>query len=202
MIIYLYTLYKYTTKRWTYGPSWPNNGEIDVIEQVNKASNDQSTLHTGTGCDFSSAPKNYSGTTGNTNCYGNDGCGITSKSSSSFGAAFNDKKGGLYAMSWTSFGIKMWFFQEGNIPSNAMSNNPDTSQWGVPYASWQFGSWCPSSKFNSHKVVFDLTFCGDWCGAVFSSQCPNDGSCNSFVQNNPSAFDQAYWNIHWMKVFQ
>lgn len=177
-------------------------GEIDIIEQVNKATNDQSTLHTNSGCTFGNAPTNYTGHTGNTNCNGDSGCSIESKSASSFGAAFNKKNGGLYAMQWTSWGIRIWFWQEGDIPTNAMSDAPDSNLWGIPYAAWQFGSWCPSSHFAQHVVTFDLTFCGDWCGAVFSSQCPDYGGCNSFVQSNPAAFSEAYWGIHWMKVFQ
>jgi len=188
---------------WTYGPSWPNNGEIDIIEQVNEATNDQSTLHTNNGCSFSSAPHNYSGNSGSENCEGNSGCSIGSTNGASFGGAFNDRGGGLFAMEWTSWGIQIWFWSEGDIPANAKSNAPDSNAWGLPFASWQFGGWCPSSHFSQHVVVFDLTFCGDWCGAVFSSECPNDGgNCNSFVQNNPQAFGEAYWDIHWMKVFQ
>ena len=105
-------------------------------------------------------------------------------------------------MEWTSFGISIWAWNEGNIPSNVMSDNPQSRTWGEAVAQWQFGSWCPSSHFNQHKVTFDLTFCGDWCGAVFSSQCPSDGSCTDYVKNNPKAFSEAYWDIHWMKVFQ
>ena len=154
------------------------------------------------GCTFNDAPKNYSGTTGSMICEGNVGCSITEISATSFGSTFNAKGGGLYAMSWTSFGIQIWFWNEGNIPNNVMSNTPDTTQWGLPFASWQFGTWCPSSTFIQHKLVFDLTFCGDWAGNVFSMQCPNHGICDDFVRDNPEEFSQAYWNIHWMKVFQ
>jgi hypothetical protein len=53
--------------------------------------------------------------------------------------------------------------------------------------------------------VFDTTFCGDWAGNVWSgdpvcgSQAP---SCQSFVQNNPSAFTDAYWLVNSLKVYQ
>lgn len=187
---------------WTYGPDWPKNGEIDIIENVNEATSDKSTLHTDSGCTFNNVPKNYTGTTGDLNCEGNSGCGITSNSNSSFGAAFNKKNGGLYAMEWTSSGIRIWFWQEGTIPSNVIDNTPDSSQWGIPYAAWPFGSWCLSSHFAQHVVTFDLTFCGDWAGAVFGSQCPKDGTCSEYVKMNPAAFGEAYWGIHWMKVYQ
>lgn len=53
--------------------------------------------------------------------------------------------------------------------------------------------------------VFDTTFCGDWAGNVWSgdavcrSQAP---SCQSFVQNNPSAFTEAYWLVNSLKFYQ
>jgi hypothetical protein len=53
--------------------------------------------------------------------------------------------------------------------------------------------------------VFDTTFCGDWAGNVWSgdtvcgSQAP---SCQSFVQNNPSAFTDAYWLVNSLKFYQ
>ncbi len=105
-------------------------------------------------------------------------------------------------MEWTSQHIATWMWNENDIPSNAKSNNPNPTTWGVPYGQWIFGSWCPNSHFKNHQVVFDLTFCGDWDGAVFSNDCPNDGSCTDYVKNNPKAFTEAYWNINFMKVFQ
>jgi hypothetical protein len=53
--------------------------------------------------------------------------------------------------------------------------------------------------------VFDTTFCGDWAGNVWSgdavcrSQAP---SCQPFVQNNPSAFTEAYWLVNSLKFYQ
>jgi len=61
---------------------------------------------------------------------------------------------------------------------------------------------CPASHFSNMNLVFDLTFCGDWAGNVFASQCPGKGSCNSYVQNNPKDFTEAYWSVNYVKVFQ
>ncbi len=38
---------------WTFGPSWPRSGEIDIIEGVNLQTNSSITLHTASGCSFS-----------------------------------------------------------------------------------------------------------------------------------------------------
>ncbi|KAL8726624.1 MAG: hypothetical protein Q9181_005973, partial [Wetmoreana brouardii] len=37
---------------WMTGPNWPNSGEIDIIEGVNIDSQNQMTMHTGSGCTF------------------------------------------------------------------------------------------------------------------------------------------------------
>ena len=50
---------------WTHGPNWPYEGEVDIIEEINEQTYDHTTLHTGPGCDFNSAPpRNFSGNTG------------------------------------------------------------------------------------------------------------------------------------------
>ena len=130
------------------------------------------------------------------------GCGIESRNPGSYGSIFNSEGGGLYALEWTIDGIQAWFWNEGSIPSDALDgSNPDPSSWGIPYANFPFGDYCPSSKFKGQQVIFDLTFCGDWAGPAFAKDCPGKGGCKSYVQNNPEAFEQAYWQIHWLKIF-
>eukprot|EP01110_Echinostelium_bisporum_P010848 TRINITY_DN441_c0_g2_i1.p2 TRINITY_DN441_c0_g2~~TRINITY_DN441_c0_g2_i1.p2 ORF type:complete len:54 (-),score=14.96 TRINITY_DN441_c0_g2_i1:34-195(-) len=51
-------------------------------------------------------------------------------------------------------------------------------------------------------MVFDLTFCGDCAGSAFGGQCPGMGDCQDFVQNNPTAFKQAYWWVKSVLVYQ
>jgi hypothetical protein len=53
--------------------------------------------------------------------------------------------------------------------------------------------------------VFDTTFCGDWAGNVWSGDavCSSQASsCQSFVQDNPSAFTDAYWLVNSLKFYQ
>lgn len=76
---------------WSCGPSWPSNGEIDIIEYVNTDSIDTTTLHTSDNCDQSTEdPSTFTGIWGvgaygnpSDNCYvnaedqwANQGCGI------------------------------------------------------------------------------------------------------------------------------
>jgi len=188
---------------WTVGPNWPNSGEIDIIEGVNAQNYDQTTLHTNPGCDMSSVDRSkFSGNMVQANCAaaGNAGCGITT-SQGTYGQSFNDHQGGVFAMEWTGDHIQMFYFPRSGIPGDISSNKPNPGGWGKPYAYFQLGGNCPTSHFGNHQIVLDLTFCGDWAGAVFGSQCPGKGDCATYVKNNPGAFADAYWIINYIKVF-
>lgn len=132
----------------------------------------------------------------------NNGCSIKDPRTNSYGTGLNNNGGGVYAVRWTKeAGIQIWFFTRSAIPSDIKSGNPNPAAWGVPAADYPFGSNCNASNFNSLKVVINLTFCGDWAGqAAVYAGCPS--TCNAYVQNNPKAFDQAYWDINYLKVYQ
>ncbi|KAL7272357.1 hypothetical protein RUND412_004838 [Rhizina undulata] len=193
---------------WTYGDDWPNNGEIDIIEGVNLNTQNSISLHSSDSCTVGATSQ--SGTANTLNCYAyatgqstNAGCGTTDTRTSSYGTGFNDVGGGLYAMEWNSSFIKSWFFPRGTIPADALSGNPAPENWGTPVA-WFQGSCDIDSHFNSHKIVFDTTFCGDWAGNVWStSGCSSNtySSCNDFVANNPTAFAGAYWTVNSLNVW-
>jgi len=186
---------------WTVGPNWPSGGEIDIIEGVNTDSADQTTLHTNPGCTMASEDRSkFSGNLVNADCQGNTGCGIKT-GTGSYGASFNSHQGGVFAMEWTANFIQTFYWPRGSAPADITSNSPNPAGWGKPYAYFQLGSNCPSSHFQKHQIVIDLTFCGDWAGAVFGSDCPGKGSCNDYVKNNPAAFKEAYWTIHSIKAF-
>jgi hypothetical protein len=193
---------------WTFGPNWPNSGEIDIIEGVNAYTSNLQTLHTNEGCSMASEDPNlFTGTWENTNCdvyaTSNAGCGIKG-AESSYGAPFNANKGGVYAMEWTNTHIQVWYFNRNNIPSDLKANTPNPSTWSKPVGYWTLGSNCPSSHFSQHSVIFDTTFCGDWAGNTWYTDCPNYSweSCDTYVRNTPSAFTEAYWSINYMQIYQ
>ena len=118
---------------WMSGPDWPNNGEIDVIEGINLWTNDQSTLHTGTGspeCNYMNetvANQIAANITGEWvsdlyNCTYQPGCSQTptpnyTMTVNNFGIPFNENGGGVYAAELRDdFGIKMWFWSHENYP--------------------------------------------------------------------------------------
>ena len=55
------------------------------------------------------------------------------------------------------------------------------------------------------KIIFDLTFCGDWDSYSFPTCAASHGlptsSCTDFVANYPWEFEQAYWLINSVEVF-
>jgi len=150
---------------WLFGPNWPNNGEIDVIEGVNLAGTDTITLHTAPGCYINTAGSRSGTVLQDSNCNsnnGNNGCGVTTTTPNAYGNGFNNIGGGVYAMQWESSGIYVWFFPRGNIPADITNGNPVTGNWGVPIVAFNGGSGCNiDSFFGNNNIVFDTTFCGD-----------------------------------------
>lgn len=131
----------------------------------------------------------------------NVGCGVSSRDTNSYGTGFNNNNGGIYATKWMSDGIKVWFFPRQSIPADINANTPNPESWGTPIASFPFQASCPSNKFRELRIVLNLTFCGDWAGSVYgSSGCPSN--CVDYVKNNPSAFNEAYWKINSLRIYQ
>lgn len=191
---------------WTVGPDWPNSGEIDVIESVNEYSTDTITMHTSEGCNLNNVGAKPGSTLSTPDCNaGNAGSGCSlNNTNTPVGSAFNSLGGGVYAMEWTSSAIKVFFFPRQSIPSDITSGKPDPTSWGLPVALFQ-GSGCDiDSHFKHHQIIFDTTFCGQWAGKVWSSgSCASRAStCESYVAANPAAFEQAYWMINSVEVYQ
>lgn len=206
---------------WTNGPSWPRDGEIDIVEGVHDYTNNQYTIHAEQGCTLPSASPqslDISGSlVGNTDCAalttGNQGCGIRSDSRRSFGAPFNQAGGGVYAMEWTSQELKIWFFSRGDIPRDITNEKPDPSRWGQPAARWP-GSTCnPSQFFVDHHIILNTSLCGDWSGNVWDvagipgqeQSCRERtgfATCQEFVRSRGSSFTEAYWEVRSIHVYQ
>ncbi|KAF8499612.1 concanavalin A-like lectin/glucanase domain-containing protein [Russula emetica] len=199
------------------GP-WPNGGEIDIIEGVNQQQFNQATLHTTPGCQMPSDPMRLqSGSTLDTNCdtsvNGNAGCGVSlNNSGPSYGTAFNMNGGGYFAMARSqTLGIKIYFWPRDSayIPPEIVECGsgggylyPDPS-WGIPAADFpMYPDLCNyNDHFNAHQIVFDLTFCGDWAGNAWPTSGCGSGACVDYVNNNPSAFSEAYWDVNSLRVY-
>ncbi|KAI7135592.1 hypothetical protein KC352_g30573, partial [Hortaea werneckii] len=197
------------------GPDWATNGEIDIIEGVNTGMSNSISMHTEAGCTIAGSGQTATFQTSDCdhNANGNSGCGSLldgSKIPNNYGEGLNNNGGGVYATEWTSEYIKHWFFPRGSIPDNIASGEPDPATWGIPTVNAQ-GSCDIDSHFNNMSIIINTDFCGAWAGWVYQSQfpeCPQNMSANSldscvdFVGNNPSYFEQAYWEINSLRVYQ
>jgi hypothetical protein len=190
--------------------TWPDGGEIDIVEGVNAQSGNKMTLHTNAGVSIQNGT-DFSGELVTPNCDidapgqgTNAGCQIADTQSLTFGSGFNAANGGVYATEWTSDFIKVWFFPRGSIPGDVASGNPNPSDaWGVPNSIFQ-GNFSMDEHFQNLQIIFDTTFCGQWAGTDWTtSSCASLApTCEDYVTNNPSAFVDAYWAINTLQVFQ
>ncbi|KAG0648235.1 hypothetical protein D0Z07_5570 [Hyphodiscus hymeniophilus] len=194
-------------------PNWPNSGEIDILEGFNENMNNTVTLHSGEGCVMSGPGSLPTSILTNPNCNANngfDGCPTSTSNNQGYGPGFNEIGGGVYAMEWNSSAITVWFFPRSAMPADIIAANemtsPDPSKWGTPTASFS-GPGCDiGSHFKNHSIVFDTTFCGQWAGQAEvwgSSPCAALApACNQYVAANPAAFQDAYWLINKVMVYQ
>jgi len=192
---------------WFEGQNWPDNGEIDLIENVNLATQNQYALHTTQGCQHPPANSTLVAETGilqQADCFnvtnGNTGCLIREKAANSFGSGFASAGGGAYAMLWTDEALTIWFFTRSAIPADLSTSNPNPASWPEPSAVYPASS-CDFSKFfGPQTIIFDISVCGNFAGlpAVFSQTC--QGNCLDLVQN-PENYNDAYFEIRYLTVF-
>lgn len=190
---------------------WPDSGETDIVEGVNNVSPNQVHLHTSPNCSIPSNIRQL-GTVLTTDCDAsvnyNSGCGSAlSYAPNSFGPAFNAAGGGWYALERTDDYISVWFWSRDSwfTPVDVRLGSPvvDTSFWGTPAAYFPNTDCDLASHFGPNNIIINLTFCGDWAGspAVYNaSGCPS--TCVDFVNNNPQAFKDAYFQFASIRVYQ
>ncbi|KAF9528601.1 glycoside hydrolase family 16 protein [Crepidotus variabilis] len=190
------------------GSNWPDGGEIDIVEGVNDQSPNAATLHTSGGCSMPGS-RDETGSPTQLDCNaavnGNSGCGVKFRNSNSYGPSFNSNGGGWYALERTSSSIKVWFWarNDGGVPAEVRNggSNVTPGNWGTPSANFPNSQCNIASHFQEHNIVINLTFCGDWAGGVYgNSGCPS--SCDDYVNNNPGAFQNAYFDFASIRVYQ
>ncbi|KAK3051804.1 hypothetical protein LTR09_007104 [Extremus antarcticus] len=171
---------------WALGSgTWPDNGEIDIIEYTNNVPNNLMALHTTPGCSIAGAGE--TGTLVAADCGingGITGCTVVTDTPNNSGDAFNAIGGGV------SEGV------------------PVVEEFGLPAANFQ-GSCILDGHFFNMSLVFNIDFCGQYAGNVWQANgCPmlnpEDGwaSCNMFVANSPQSFVESYWEVNYLKIFQ
>ncbi|KAH9047159.1 concanavalin A-like lectin/glucanase domain-containing protein [Lactarius hengduanensis] len=198
------------------GP-WPIGGEIDIIEGINLKTHNRATLHTTPNCTMppDELRQPQTGETSLTDCNTavkhNKGCGVTfTDPDPSYGAPFNRAGGGYFVTYRGRDSVKVWFYpRHAHVPAvfrdgapRGVLVYPDTS-WGSPVANFPFRpDLCDYEQhFAAHRIIFSLTFCGGWAGSLWPTSGCGEGTCNDFVNNNPSAFSEAYWEINSLRVY-
>lgn len=216
---------------WTYGNvTWPDQGEIDILEGVNSQTTDWMTLHTTPGCSMRSTGRADFFKTNNCNANeGKDGCpqklpdagtpGFNASGglrSPNYGPDFNRIRGGAYIMEWTSEDVNIWFMpRDESLLFRSFTSGAeivDTLSLGTPMGGFSShgganGTTCDIDKhFYDHVITIDTTFCGDWAGnaTIWESDalCSRTAStCEAFVAGNPKAFEDAYWLFNSINVY-
>ncbi|EPQ56970.1 hypothetical protein GLOTRDRAFT_73437 [Gloeophyllum trabeum ATCC 11539] len=195
------------------GP-WPHGGEIDIVEGVNLGTQNLASLHTTPDCNMPQQ-RLQSGQTTSTVCDAsvnyNQGCGVSFSKPASFGRPFNQQGGGYFAMARTKAdGVRVWFWARGDRNTPQAISNPDAlsvpalsrRRWGAPEAAFPTAAdKCGyETHFDAHRMVFDLTFCGDWAGSAWPATC-GPLNCVDYVNNNPKGFSDAYWEVNAVRVY-
>ncbi|KAG1835360.1 glycoside hydrolase family 16 protein [Suillus subalutaceus] len=194
------------------GANWPNEGEVDIVEGVNDQTPNTCSLHTGSNCTMpSSRPMTGSDRSSSLQVFaplmvptathtdnGNSGCGVSINDDKSYGPQFNSNGGGWYAIERSSR-------LSDSVPSdiNSPGSSINTSNWGTPAAYFPDTDCDFSTHFGEHNIIINLTFCGDWAGSssvYAASGCPS--TCVDYVDDNPSAFENAYFEFNSLNIYQ
>ncbi|EMD00288.1 glycoside hydrolase family 16 protein, partial [Baudoinia panamericana UAMH 10762] len=197
--------------------TWPVGGEIDVVEFVHNSTVNAATLHTAPACTVSNSTSAFQGMLQNADCNSGqaaNGCSVQAqgqnvidgKTMATAGKPFNDQQGGVYVMAWLETGISVYLFGRSQLPSDLASDKPDPASWTAKPMAQFSGSGCDYTKsFQSLAIITDLTFCGQWAGNVWASSgaaaATGVATCAAYVQNNPSAFKDAYFELASIKVY-
>ncbi|KAI0008572.1 glycoside hydrolase family 16 protein [Xylariaceae sp. FL0662B] len=193
------------------GANWPVGGEVEIIEGANTVQRNLFSAHTTAGC---KAPTTgFTGDQSRTTCEPtpeNFGCNYAAPTSdtSSYGDTFNAGGGGVYAMEWDSDALKLWHFPRSNTPADikmAPVVSPNPENWGPPQAIFG-GSDCDADTFFFNmSLVININFCGDYAGNVWgkADKCNLLApTCPEFVAGNPGAFENTFWNINYIDIYQ
>ncbi|KII91941.1 glycoside hydrolase family 16 protein [Plicaturopsis crispa FD-325 SS-3] len=198
---------------WEAGDHYPTTGETDIFEGVNNRGVNQATLHTTDGCTMPSSNRTMTGTAQDLDCSISavqtyKGCGVAFAEKDSYGPSLNTAGGGWYAIERTNAAISIWFWDRNsaNVPLDVAGGlytvNPAT--WGTPSGFWPNSTTCNiGTHFAGHHIIVNLDFCGSYAGSssvYASSGCPS--TCIDYVNNNPSAFTNAYFDFEFIKVYQ
>ncbi|KAH6620091.1 glycoside hydrolase family 16 protein [Boeremia exigua] len=180
--------------------------KMTLVESISYIPHNEITLST-TPADCTMNTQKSTGNVFSTNCsYATGGCGAAAHTGT-FGEPFIEKGGGVWAAQIEATGIKVWFFPRRTIPGDIRTNAPEPGKWGTPIMSFAPKKCDIRGVWAKMKIVFNITFCGDYAGGdAWGSytSCRSRTqftSCNEYVAQTPSAFDEVHWLINSVKTY-
>ncbi len=107
----------------------------------------------------------------------------------SFESAFNNAKGGVYAIEWRADVVNVWEWVRDDVPADVKNGtSPDPSTWGPAWV--QYNGDCQQRLYIQIWTTFCAPSAQDY---YFNSTCfPTAPICTHYVAQNPSAFEDAY----------
>ncbi|KAF8137076.1 hypothetical protein EV363DRAFT_1394645 [Boletus edulis] len=196
---------------WSFGPHWPEDGEIDIIEGINVNPSNQMAIHATQGC-YHNGNTDQLGSTGSTDCSQGSGCTVGELSPNSYNSGFAQAGGGVFATQFDVSGIFMWFWSRADIPSSisqaTSTSSIDISSWGTSHATFSSNMCNISQFFTPQNLVLDIDLCGVWAGvpSIYDSQCANEGPTglcynDSVVGPGSPRYDNAYFDINYVRTY-
>ncbi|KAL1667300.1 glycoside hydrolase family 16 protein [Schizophyllum commune] len=192
---------------WTKGPTWPDNGEIDIFETINRMPINQYALHTTEGC-MKDTPDNQVGTTVVEDCSEAAGCTVTENYENSAYTGFAEAGGGVWATQFDVSGI--WFWSRPHVPASitqsTSTSGVDLSDWGPPSAAFPSTTCNITEYFTPQNLVIDITLCGNWAGLpeTYAETCSGGttGLCyNDNVIGSGANYNDAYFEIKNIRAY-
>lgn len=191
---------------WAASEAWPNGGEIDIWEGINRASQSQLGLHTLPGCSQGEDAEQSTTDVRTTDCAGenNSGCIVANTDAASYGDAFNAAGGGVLVTEFAEDAISIWFFSRADVPESITPDmkSIETSALGVPMGHWPASGCDIPQFFKPQNLMFTITLCGDFARPpeIFAATgCT--GVCYADWVHEASNYHEAYFDVASVRVF-
>ncbi|OCL08148.1 glycoside hydrolase family 16 protein [Glonium stellatum] len=190
----------------------PTYGEIDIVEGVALQNYNDISMYTGAKCNMEVGSRQVTSINPRKNCTlsttGASGCGVTN-AAGTFGDEFNAHGGGVWALQLESDAVRIFFFPRAEIPADLASGNPNPAGWGNAVLDFEPSNCDIAEAWSVLEIVFNITFCGESAGgdkpwSVWTNCKAKTGvyTCEDYVAQNPAVFDEAYFLINSVKLFQ
>ncbi|KAI0092215.1 concanavalin A-like lectin/glucanase domain-containing protein [Irpex rosettiformis] len=199
---------------WSSAFIWPDQGEIDIVEGINKMTANQMALHASAGCNAATGTNaiNQPSIT-NCNATSKSGCTVPEKQPNSYGESFASAGGGVWATQFDVSGIYIWFWSRANVPKSitTATNSIDISSWGNPSAAFPSSSCNIPQIFGPQQLIVDITLCGAWAGmsSLFGPSCAPSGNqtdpnlcyITDVINNGTSDYATAYFEFNSIRTY-